>query len=77
MSSYLRDALQEGGGDAVACLPVPRFFSLFILFAWWLPLLFLVRILWPSVALRTTCVVQTISREFMGLIRQAPLITPA
>jgi hypothetical protein len=24
MGSYLRDALQEGSADAVACLPVPR-----------------------------------------------------
>jgi hypothetical protein len=29
------------------------------------------------VALRTTCVVQTISLEFMGLIRQTPPIAPA
>jgi hypothetical protein len=44
--SYLRDALQEGS-DAVACLPVPRakvFTTSFFLFAWWPPLLFLVRI---------------------------------
>jgi hypothetical protein len=31
----------------------------------------------PSMALRTTCVVQTISWEFMGLIRQTPPTTPA
>jgi hypothetical protein len=45
LSSYLRDALQEGSADAVACLPVPRAwgFSLFSSFVWWLPLLFLVR----------------------------------
>jgi hypothetical protein len=36
--SYLRDALQEGSVDAVACLP-----TLFSLFAWWFPLLFLVK----------------------------------
>jgi hypothetical protein len=24
LGSYLRDALQEGSADAVACLPVPR-----------------------------------------------------
>jgi NAD-specific glutamate dehydrogenase len=24
LSSYFRDALQEGSADAVACLPVPR-----------------------------------------------------
>jgi hypothetical protein len=43
----LRDALQEGSADAVACLPVPRakVFPSFLLFAWWLMLLFLVRIL--------------------------------
>jgi hypothetical protein len=46
LGSYLRDALQEGSADAVACLPVPhglRFFSSFLLFAWRLTLLFLVR----------------------------------
>jgi hypothetical protein len=31
----------------------------------------------PSVELIMTCVVQTISREFMGLIRQTPPTTPA
>jgi hypothetical protein len=37
---------QEGSADAVACLPVPRawVFPSFLLFAWWPPLLFLVRI---------------------------------
>jgi hypothetical protein len=48
LGSHLRDALQEGSADAVACLPIPRalVFSPFILlFAWWPPLLFLVRIL--------------------------------
>jgi hypothetical protein len=46
LGSYLRDALHEGSADAVACLPVPRakVFSSFLLFAWWPPLLFLVRI---------------------------------
>jgi hypothetical protein len=29
MGSYLRDALQEGSADAVACFPVPRAFSPF------------------------------------------------
>jgi hypothetical protein len=24
LSSYLRDVLQEGSADAVACLPIPR-----------------------------------------------------
>jgi hypothetical protein len=43
LGSYLRDALQEGGADAVACLPVPRVFSSFLLFAWWPPLLFLLK----------------------------------
>jgi hypothetical protein len=45
--SYLRDVLQEGSADAVACLPVPRakVFSSFLLFAWWVMLLFLVIIL--------------------------------
>jgi hypothetical protein len=45
LGSYLRDALQEGSDDAVACLPVPRtqVFSSSLLFAWWPPLLFLVR----------------------------------
>jgi hypothetical protein len=41
---YLRDALQEGNAEAVACLPVPRawVFSCFLLiFAWWPPLLLL------------------------------------
>jgi hypothetical protein len=35
LGSYLRDALQVGSADAVACLPVPRakFFSCFLLFA--------------------------------------------
>jgi hypothetical protein len=45
LGSYLHDALQEGSADAVACLLVPRaqVFSSFLLFAWWPPLLFLVR----------------------------------
>jgi hypothetical protein len=45
LSSYFRDALQEGSADAVACLPVPRaqVFSSFLRFARWPPLLFLVR----------------------------------
>jgi hypothetical protein len=41
--SYLRDALQDGSADAVACLPVPRaqVFSSFLFFPNWLsPLLF-------------------------------------
>jgi hypothetical protein len=44
LGSYLRDALQEGSVDALACLPVPRayVFSSFILFASWSPLSFLV-----------------------------------
>jgi hypothetical protein len=45
--SDLRDALQEGSIDALACLRVPRawILSCFLLFAWWPPsLLFLVRI---------------------------------
>jgi hypothetical protein len=46
LGSYLRDALQEGNVDVVACLPVRRaevFISSFLVFAWWSPLLFLVR----------------------------------
>jgi hypothetical protein len=45
LGSCLRDALQEGSADAVACLPVPRAqgFSSFPFFAWWRMLLFLVR----------------------------------
>jgi hypothetical protein len=45
LGTYLRDAFQEGSVDAVAYLHVPRalVFSSFHLFAWWLPLLFLVR----------------------------------
>jgi hypothetical protein len=45
LGSYVRDALLEGSADAVACLPVPRaqVFTSFLLFAWWPPLLFLVR----------------------------------
>jgi hypothetical protein len=43
--SYLRDALQEGGADDVACVHVPRAqaFSSFLLFAWRLMLFFLLR----------------------------------
>jgi hypothetical protein len=46
LGTYLRDALQEGSADVVVCLLVPRAwaFSSFLLFAWWPPLLFLVRI---------------------------------
>jgi NAD-specific glutamate dehydrogenase len=42
LGSYLRNALQEGSVDAVACLLVPRAqaFSCFLLFPWWLMLLF-------------------------------------
>jgi hypothetical protein len=42
LGSYLRDALQEGSADAMACLHVPRaqVFSSFLLFPWWSPLLF-------------------------------------
>jgi hypothetical protein len=48
LGSYLRDALQEGSAGAVACLLVPRalacgVFSLFSLFDWWFPLLFLIK----------------------------------
>ena len=45
LGSYLRDTFQEGNADADACLPIPRayVFSSFLLFAWWPPLLFLVR----------------------------------
>jgi hypothetical protein len=46
LGSYLRDAFLEGRADAVACVSVPRasvFYSSFLLFAWWPPLLFLVR----------------------------------
>jgi hypothetical protein len=41
--TYLRNALQEGNADAVACLPVPRaqVFSSFLLFNWWSPLVLL------------------------------------
>jgi hypothetical protein len=47
LGSYLRDALQEGSVDALACLRVPRAwsFSSFLLFAFWLMLLFLISIL--------------------------------
>jgi hypothetical protein len=47
LGSYLRDALQEGSVDVVACLPAPRaqVFPSFLLFAWWSPRLFLIRIL--------------------------------
>jgi hypothetical protein len=46
MGSYLRDAFEEGSASVVACLHVPRayVFSSFLLFAWWPPLLCLVRI---------------------------------
>jgi hypothetical protein len=44
LGSYLRDALQEG--SVVAYLRVPRVFSSFFVFAWWPPLLFLVRFLY-------------------------------
>jgi hypothetical protein len=47
--SYLRDALHEGSVDAVACLPIPREFSYYNLFAKWSPLLFLVRNLFTGV----------------------------
>jgi hypothetical protein len=45
LGSYLRDALQEGNGDVVVCLLVPRahVFSSFLLFAWWSQLLFPIR----------------------------------
>jgi hypothetical protein len=45
LGSYLRDALQEGSADAVACLRVARdkVFSSFLLFAWWLMLIFFIR----------------------------------
>jgi hypothetical protein len=45
LGSYLCDALHEGIAHAEACLHVPRvyIFSFFLLFAWWLMLLFLVR----------------------------------
>jgi hypothetical protein len=48
LGSYLRDALQEGSVDAVACLLVFRNYILssFLHFAWWSPLLFLLRILY-------------------------------
>jgi hypothetical protein len=38
LGSYLRNALQEGNGGAVACVHVPRayVFSSFRLLAWWL-----------------------------------------
>jgi hypothetical protein len=45
LGSYLRDTMQEGSANVVACVHVPRalvFFS-FLLFAWWSPLLFLLR----------------------------------
>jgi hypothetical protein len=47
LGSYLRDALQEGSADAVACLPVPRahVFSCFLHFARRSPLLCLVYII--------------------------------
>jgi hypothetical protein len=40
LGSYLRDALQEGSADVVACLHVPRasVSSSFILSTWWSPL---------------------------------------
>jgi hypothetical protein len=43
LGSYLRDALQKGSDDAVACIPIPRahVFSSFLFFAWWSPLLLL------------------------------------
>jgi hypothetical protein len=45
--SHLRDALQEGIVEAVACLRIPwakacGVFSSFFIFDWWFPLLFLV-----------------------------------
>jgi hypothetical protein len=45
LGSHLRDALQQGNVDDVACLLVPRAkgFPLFSTFAWWPPLLFLVK----------------------------------
>jgi hypothetical protein len=45
LGSYLRDAFREGNADAVACLPVPRamVFPSFLLFAWGLMLLFLLK----------------------------------
>jgi hypothetical protein len=43
LDSFLRDALQEGGADAVACFSAFLGLSSFLLFAWWSPLLFLVR----------------------------------
>jgi hypothetical protein len=53
---YLRDALHAGSADVVACLPVPRaqVFPFFLLFAWWPPLLFLVRngIIYCSASIR-------------------------
>jgi nucleoside-diphosphate-sugar epimerase len=50
LGSHLRDALQGGGADTVACLSVPRAkafgnFPSFFLFALRFPLLFHVRIL--------------------------------
>jgi hypothetical protein len=68
--SHLRDALQEGSADAKACLHVPRasIFPSFILFAWWSPLLLLVRIIFkimmiaiysisqPTVRVPNTCI---------------------
>jgi hypothetical protein len=46
LGSYLRDALQEGNDDIVACLHVPRALvvSCVLLFVWWSsPLLFIVK----------------------------------
>jgi hypothetical protein len=45
LGSYLRDALHEGSGDAVAFFFVPRayVFSSLLLFAWWPQMLFLVK----------------------------------
>jgi hypothetical protein len=46
LGSYLRDAFQKGGADALARLLVPRAQFLFLVFffsAWWPPLLFFVR----------------------------------
>jgi hypothetical protein len=46
LGSYLRDALHDGSANVVARLSIPRaqVFSSSLLFAWWLLLVFRVRI---------------------------------